>query len=444
LTNLNVAQLPGAVLTNNATSVTLSGSFTGILSGNASTATTATTANNFSGSLSGDVTGTQSATVVSTVGGQTAANVANGVIAANSATNTDITGAVVKRDSSGSFSARHITLDGNLNLPITTATGGIIYSGGSTLLHSYGSQNVFVGLNAGNLTMSGVDNIGIGFEALQDNTTGNDNTADGVYSLFSNMSGSYNTANGYQALQLNLTGIQNTANGVDALFYNTNGSGNTADGVGALQNNANGNYNTASGVGALGANTTGSYNIALGYAAGLNLTTGSSNIDIGNWGAAADTNIMRIGSGQTQTYIAGIYGATAASGVAVYVNSSGQLGTLTSSARFKQNIRSMDDASDVLLSLRPVKFQYKPQIDPQGIPQFGLVAEEVDKVDPDLVARDDKNQIYTVRYEAVNAMLLNEFQKEHRKIEEQNTEIQNLEQSVAELKQLVQTLAEKE
>jgi hypothetical protein len=116
--------------------------------------------------------------------------------------------------------------------------------------------------------------------------------------------------------------------------------------------------------------------------------------------------------------------------VAVYVTSSGQLGTLTSSARFKQNIRSMGEASDALLSLRPVSFRYKPEIDPKGIPQFGLVAEEVEKVDPDLVARDDKNQIYTVRYEAVNAMLLNEFQKEHRKVEEQNTKLQDLRRNV--------------
>jgi hypothetical protein len=129
--------------------------------------------------------------------------------------------------------------------------------------------------------------------------------------------------------------------------------------------------------------------------------------------------------------------------VAVYVTSSGQLGTLTSSARFKQNIRSMDEASDALLSLRPVSFRYKPEIDPKGIPQFGLVAEEVEKVDPDLVARDDKNQIYTVRYEAVNAMLLNEFQKEHRKVEEQNRKVKQQTSEIETLKEQNDSFAER-
>src|SRR5207237_9750527 len=134
---------------------------------------------------------------------------------------------------------------------------------------------------------------------------------------------------------------------------------------------------------------------------------------------AAEANTCRIGTAGTQkaAFVAGISGATAASGVAVYVNSSGQLGTLTSSARFKQDIASMDGASDALLSLRPVTFRYKTDLDPQGIPQFGLIAEEVEKVAPELVARDDKGEIYTVRYEAVNAMLLNEFLKEHRRMD---------------------------
>jgi len=215
-------------------------------------------------------------------------------------------------------------------------------------------------------------------------------------------------------------------------------------GINALYSNTTGSHNTTGGWDSLYLNS-GNDNIAFGFESGFNLTGGSSNIDIGNLGVAGESGTMRIGTQgiQTSTVIAGIFGGTAASGVPVYVTSSGMLGTLTSSARFKQNIHNMDDASDVLLSLRPVTFQYKPQIDPQGIPQFGLVAEEVDQVDPDLVARDEKNRIYTVRYEAVNAMLLNEFQKEHRIVEEQNHELQDLKRNVAELKQLVQSLAAK-
>jgi O-acetylhomoserine/O-acetylserine sulfhydrylase-like pyridoxal-dependent enzyme len=158
----------------------------------------------------------------------------------------------------------------------------------------------------------------------------------------------------------------------------------------------------------------------LGYTAGSNLTTGSNNIDIGNSGVAAEANTIRIGIAgtQTTTFIAGISGATASGGAAVFVNASGQLGTATSSRRFKQEIKPMDQASEAILALRPVTFRYKQEIDPKGIPQFGLVAEEVEQVNPDLVVRDAEGKVYTVRYEAVNAMLLNEFLKQHRKVEE--------------------------
>jgi hypothetical protein len=325
-----------------------------------------------------------------------------------------------------------------------------------------GSDNTANGDWSLNQNTTGSQNSANGHQALYGNTIGVQNTANGDLSLHNNTSGSQNTASGFDALTSNTTGPQNTASGAHALGQNTVGGYNTADGWAALFNNSSGNLNTAVGqaamdlnasgannvalgYSALFSNVVGNANIALGYQAGYTITNGSNNIDIGNVGTPSDNNTILIGAQgtQTNTAIAGIYGATAASGVPVYVTTSGQLGTLTSSARFKQNIRSMNDASDVLLALHPVMFQYKPGIDPQGIPQFGLVAEEVDKVDPDLVARDDKNQIYTVRYEAVNAMLLNEFQKEHRKVEAQNSEIENLKQNVAELKQLVQTLAVK-
>src|SRR5204863_2836755 len=171
-------------------------------------------------------------------------------------------------------------------------------------------------------------------------------------------------------------------------------------------------------------NETGSSNIALGRSAGFNLSTGDNNIDIGNEGVAAEANTIRIGTQgtQTATFIAGVSGA-GVMGVAVKVNAAGQLGTAPSSARFKENIKPMDKASEAIHALKPVTFRYKHEVDPEGIPQFGLVAEEVEKVNPDLVARDDQGEVYTVRYEAVNAMLLNEFLKEHRKVTQLETTV---------------------
>ena len=159
-------------------------------------------------------------------------------------------------------------------------------------------------------------------------------------------------------------------------------------------------------------------NIALGDSAGINLTTGSNNIDIGNKGVAGESKTIRIGTSvtQTKTFIAGISGV-AVTGSQVLVNSNGKLGVASSSARFKEAIKAMDKASEAILALKPVTFHYKKELDPDGIPQFGLVAEQVQKVNPDLVVRDEQGKPYTVRYEAVNAMLLNEFLKEHRKVQ---------------------------
>jgi len=158
----------------------------------------------------------------------------------------------------------------------------------------------------------------------------------------------------------------------------------------------------------------------LGVNAGQNLTTGSNNIDIGNQGVAGESNIIRIGTAGTQkaAFIAGIRGATVPSGVGVIVGTNGQLGTINSSERFKEAIKPMGKASEAILALKPVTFRYKHKLDPEGIPQFGLVAEQVEKVNPDLIARDHQGKVITVRYEAVNAMLLNEFLKEHRKVQE--------------------------
>ncbi len=218
-------------------------------------------------------------------------------------------------------------------------------------------------------------------------------------------------------------------------------NGNTAEGDGALQSLTSGIDNTANGNTALFSNTTGSVNTVLGFAAGSNLTTGSNNIDIGNGGVAAEANTIRIGTAgtQTKTFIAGISG-TGVSGAAVKINSSGQVGVAPSSERFKDAIKPMDKASEAILALKPVTFRYKHELDPEGIPQFGLVAEQVEKVNPALVARDADGKVYTVRYEAVNAMLLNEFLKEHRKVEQQDHKIQKQEATIAKQQKQIEAL----
>src|SRR6266513_321336 len=283
-----------------------------------------------------------------------------------------------------------------------------------------GDGNTATVIDALMLNIDGSSNTANGASALFHNTSGGSNTANGATALFSNTSGSANVAIGSQALSSNTTGVNNTATGVAALTHN-NGNFNTADGFNALFDNTTGINNTASGSAALASNTTGSGNIAIGKQAGVNLTTGSNNIDIGNVGLVGEANKIRIGKTgtQTATFIAGIRGVTVPSGVGVIIGSNGQLGTVLSSARFKTDIKPMDKASEAVLALKPVTFRYKQELDPDAIPQFGLVAEQVEKVNPDLVVRDENGKVMTVRYEAINAMLLNEFLKEHRRVEEQ-------------------------
>jgi Chaperone of endosialidase len=284
-------------------------------------------------------------------------------------------------------------------------------------------------------------NTFLGEDALSSNTTGFGNTAIGFEALFSNTIGTHNTATGEATLHNNTTGGGNTANGYQALQDNTIGVNNTADGFKTLESNTTGNHNTAIGLNALSSNRFGSSNIAVGILAGASIR-GSNNIDIGNLGKRSDSNTIRIGTQETQTatFIAGISGATVPTGVAVIVDANGHLGTTTSSARFKDEIKPMDKASETILALKPVTFHYKQELDPEGIPQFGLVAEEVEKVNPALVARDDDGKPYTVRYEAVNAMLLNEFLKEHRKVEEQQATIAQLKAADAKQEEKISAL----
>jgi len=234
------------------------------------------------------------------------------------------------------------------------------------------------------------------------------------------------------ACQEGCLAADNTVLGENALSNNTGGFSNTAIGSQALAGNTGGRLNTAVGYTALLNSPTGSSNIALGAGAGMKLRRGSNNIEIGNQGNLSDSNTMRIGTegSQTTTYIAGITGSIVANGVAVIVNSEGHLGTSVSSERYKDEIKPMDKASEAVLALKPVTFRYKHDLDPAGISQFGLVAEDVEKVNPDLVARDEQGKPRTVRYEAVNAMLLNEFLKEHKTMQAQQATIARLEKEV--------------
>jgi uncharacterized coiled-coil protein SlyX len=260
----------------------------------------------------------------------------------------------------------------------------------------------------------------------------NGNNADGV-GVLTSLTGNaaWNSGFGYQALNHTTSGSTNTATGLRALFNNMEGNANTANGTMALFSNTIGFGNVAVGNQALLANTSGSRNIALGYRAGANISSGANNIAIGSSGVVNESNTVRIGSTQNRTFIAGISGGVITLGVPVIIDTAGRLATLVSSQRFKADIKPMDNASEAIFALKPVTFHYKQEFDPKGIAQFGLVAEEVAKVAPDLVVPDAEGKPYTVRYEVVNAMLLNEFLKQHRTMQEQAATIADLKSTVA-------------
>jgi Chaperone of endosialidase len=342
------------------------------------------------------------------------------------------------------------TATGSLALENNTADNNTAVGFEALLSNNIGTLNTAIGVGALAENTIGSDNTATGVDALLNNMNGVQNTAIGTFALVSNSSGSGNTANGFQALDSNKAGAGNTAVGENALFSsdandntavgslamqeNTTGSFNVANGSRALNNNTTGSNNTADGTTALQSNSKGSNNVALGSSAGSLLTTGSNNIDIGAnvKGKAAEANTIRLGQQGTQkaTFVAGIYGV-AVTGSTVAVNSTGKLGVATSSARFKEAIKPMEKASEAILALKPVTFRYKEEVDPDRAPQFGLVAEEVEKVDPELVVHDQEGKPFTVRYEAVNAMLLNEFLKEHRRAGEQEAAIAQLKLTVA-------------
>jgi Chaperone of endosialidase len=301
---------------------------------------------------------------------------------------------------------------------------------------SDGFQNSAYGTNAllnleppapGNF--GGYWNTAVGYDALLTSTTGFANSAFGAFALSSNTTGSNNTAVG-GALGSNTTGNANTAVGVAALNWNSTGSSNAAFGDGAL-NDSSGDNNTAVGTQSL-YHATGTHNTAVGFDAGARVTTGSYNIDIGNPGGAGDNSAIRMGTAGVQfaTFIAGIENAQV-TGAPVYVTSEGQLGVLASSERYKTAVVSMGTSTDRLDRLRPVAFHLKH--DPAGALQYGLIAEEVDKVYPELVIRDRAGVIQGVRYDELAPMLLNAIQQQQTTIKAQASEFRAIKQQLAEL-----------
>jgi hypothetical protein len=321
-------------------------------------------------------------------------------------------------DTTGSFN----TATGAGALLFSTGDQNTAFGAAALLFNTIGSSNTAVGAATLLNNTEGNFNTATGAAALLNNTTGFSNTANGVRALFSNTGGDDNTATGLEVLVSNTVGFSNTANGRQALFSNTEGDYNTAAGTVALSSNTTGSNNTAIGALALSNNATGANNTALGSEAGESITA-SGNVCIGQGvsgeAGAINTTWIRNVNTLTQNFSAGVND---------YVTvrlSDGRLGhtAVVSSHRYKQDIKPLAAVSQALYALKPVSFRLKKEFDPTQALGFGLIAEEVEKVDPALVYRNDKGQVESVRYEMVNAMLLNEFLKEHRKVEEQQKRI---------------------
>jgi hypothetical protein len=316
--------------------------------------------------------------------------------------------------------------------------GGNTAEGDQALLNlTSGSYNAAVGFLSLLNNREGNFNTAVGAATLLLNARATENTAVGAGALLSNApslsnGGNGNTAHGAFTLFKSISGSLNTAIGDRALFSNTTASFNTAIGGSALSSNTTGAANTAIGTNALANNASGSGNIALGSSAGSNVTTASNVICIGSAGSNSFNNAC---------FISNIFGVGGINGAQMYINSSGRVGAPGSSRRFKEDIKPMERASEALFALKPITFRYKKEIDSEGTSQFGLVAEDVEKVNPDLVVRDKEGKAYSVRYDQVNAMLLNEFLKEHKKTEKLEATVAGLIVTVKEQKALIQKVS---
>ena len=318
---------------------------------------------------------------------------------------------------SNTFIGTQSIFNGHLNLQGSSATAGNIFKVGQLFLHDFGTANTFLGTTAGNLTLTGIENAGFGSFAMHSLTSGDDDTGVGENSLFSTTTGSGDTAIGQGTMFFNTTGSDDTAVGFEALAVTNSGAGNTAVGSRALFNSLNDG------------------NTAVGLNAGTNLSSGASNIYLGAnvLGLATESNTMYLGKvgTQTKTLIAGVRGITTASATAipVLIDANGQLGTVSSSVRFKRDIHDMADASHRLFDLRPVTFRYtKPYSDGSQPVQFGLVAEEVAAVFPELAVPDAEGRVETVHYETLNVLLLNEVQHQQRQIDDLKRELSEVRQ----------------
>jgi hypothetical protein len=335
----------------------------------------------------------------------------------------------------GWFSLKSVTV-GSFNTSV----------GAGTLVLNTGDANTATGTAALLLNTMGTQNTANGTATLVNNSTGSFNSAFGAFALNANVDGSDNTAVGVGALSSNTFGGGSTAVGSQALASQTGRGGSTAIGERALASQTDGEANTATGAVAL-ENTTGSRNTAVGFAA-LRDSTAGDNIALGA-GAGANvttaSHVICIGTDgnnlDNSCYIGQIFGATSSGGTAIFINSNGRLGTVQSSRRFKEEIKLMDKASEAILALQPVTFRYKQEIDSAGTTQFGLVAEDVEKVNPDLVVRDKEGKPYSVRYDQVNAMLLNEFLKEHKGMQELSATVVKQEATIAKQRKDLEAVA---
>ncbi len=340
----------------------------------------------------------------------------------------------------GSLSLCDLIVDCNIFMNNSTSpTVGNIMKAGNRFIHNFGTDNTFVGINAGNFATTGAENVGVGRNALFSNTTGFNDTSVGAFSMNTNTIGANNAAYGAFALVNNIQGNDNTALGNFTLASNTTGIGNTAVGFQGGFTLATGNNNTFVGNNAALNLTTGFTNVMVGYNSGLSLTTGDDNIYISNPGVSSETGVIRIGTPATHiaTFIQGIFGtAVGGTGILTFVDANGQLGTVVSSQRFKHDIQDMNDASNDIMKLRPVTFVYNNDL--EEAVQYGLIAEEVNQVFPDLVVKDSEGQPYTVRYHLLPQLLLNELQKLHATVQDQAQVINQLVTDNATINQAMQ------